>query len=150
MTARLVLNQFLPFRLSVLSNAISRRLAETYSEQFGLTVWQWRVMAILAEDGDLTATQITARTHMDKVAVSRAVAGLIEDGRLQKRTSPDDGRRAFLCLTEAGQQDYDQIVPLALASESKLTSALTPEELATFTDLLVKVAKTVDDGTDLW
>ena len=47
--APLRLATFLPFRLSVLSNAISQRIAELYDREFGLSIWQWRVMAVTAD-----------------------------------------------------------------------------------------------------
>lgn len=72
------LSTFLPFRLSVLSNAISQKIAELYDREFGLSIWQWRVMAVTADTPGISATEIGQRTQMDKVAVSRAVAGLIE------------------------------------------------------------------------
>ena len=75
-TADLQLERFLPYRLSVLSNTISSAIATDYSRRFGLSIPQWRVLAVLADTPNLTAAQISTRTAMDKVAVSRAIASL--------------------------------------------------------------------------
>ena len=66
------LDSYLPYRLSVASNAVSGLIARAYEDRFGLTIPQWRLVCVLAEEGGLTQVQIVARTVMDKVTVSRA------------------------------------------------------------------------------
>ena len=74
---KLHLEKFLPYRLSVLSNTVSSAIAAAYFMNFGLSIPEWRVMAVLAANPGLSAAEVTARTAMDKVAVSRAVKSLI-------------------------------------------------------------------------
>ena len=76
--AELDLEHFLPYRLSVLSNRVSDAIARVYSERFALGVTEWRVMAVLGRYPDLSASEVAQRTAMDKVAVSRAVARLLD------------------------------------------------------------------------
>ena len=87
---KLTLADFLPYRLSVLSNTISSAIAEMYDREFGLSIWQWRVMAVVGETPGVSGREVTQRTAMDKVAVSRAVAGLIELGYLTRAPSRSD------------------------------------------------------------
>jgi DNA-binding MarR family transcriptional regulator len=148
--APLRLATFLPFRLSVLSNAVSQRIAELYDREFGLSIWQWRVMAVTADTPGISATEIGQRTQMDKVAVSRAVAGLIEEGYLERRPSTDDARRSNLVLTPAGIGIYELIVPLALAEEAQLVSALSDKEQTELARLMGKLAKAASPERDLW
>jgi DNA-binding MarR family transcriptional regulator len=147
---RLQLSSFLPFRLSVLSNTISRRIADLYDREFGLSVWQWRVMAVTADTPGISATEIGQRTEMDKVAVSRAVAGLIEMGYLVRRLSETDARRSDLFLTEAGEEVYALIVPLARAEESRLISSLSYEEQVELERIMRKLARAAAPERDLW
>ena len=139
-TPQLRLREFLPYRLSVLSNTISRRIADIYDREFGLSIWQWRVMAVTGDAPGISATEIGQRTAMDKVAVSRAVAGLIEVGYLERKSSEEDARRSMLFLTPAGQAVYDDIVPMAISEEQALESVLTPEERQELTRLMEKLA----------
>jgi DNA-binding MarR family transcriptional regulator len=118
--AELDLEHFLPYRLSVLSNRISGAIARAYSEHFGLSVTEWRVMAVLGRYPGLSANEVAQRTAMDKVAVSRAVARLLESGRLQREMHDDDRRRSVLSLSEAGYAIYDQVAPMALNFERRL------------------------------
>ena len=134
--AGLDLEHFLPYRLSVLSNRVSGAIARVYSERFGLGVTEWRVMAVLGRYPGLSASEVAQRTAMDKVAVSRAVAGLIEAGRLLRETHGQDRRRSVLRLSPAGHRIYDAIAPLALAFERRLLEGVDPRERALLFRLL--------------
>lgn len=134
--AVLELERFLPYRLSVLSNRVSGMIARIYTERFALGVTEWRVMAVLGRYPDLSANEVAQRTAMDKVAVSRAVARLIEAGRLQRDTHDDDRRRSVLRLSEGGYRIYDEVAPLALAFERRLLGDMSDEERAMLFRLL--------------
>ena len=134
--AQLELQNFLPYRLSVLSNRTSDAIARAYSQRFALGVTEWRVMAVLGRYPDLSANQVAQRTAMDKVAVSRAVAKLLESGRLLRAFDDDDRRRSVLRLSEAGYAIYDQIVPLALGFERQLLGDMPADERALLFRLL--------------
>ena len=134
--AQLKLENFLPYRLSVLSNRTSNAIAREYSERFDMTIPEWRVMAVLGRFSGLSANQVAQRTAMDKVAVSRAVARLMEAGRIQREFDDDDRRRSMLRLSEAGYAVYDQIVPLALGFEQHLLGDIPADERALLFRLL--------------
>jgi DNA-binding MarR family transcriptional regulator len=135
---KLHLEKFLPYRLSVLSNTVSSAIAAAYFMNFGLSIPEWRVMAVLAANPGLSAAEVTARTAMDKVAVSRAVAALLGAGRLQRTTAPKDRRRTHLSLTPAGTRVYARVVPMALEYERNLVAPLSRRDRATL-DRLVRV-----------
>ncbi|CAN5285759.1 hypothetical protein BH11PSE14_BH11PSE14_20820 [soil metagenome] len=137
--AVLELEHFLPYRLSVLSNRVSQEIARLYAERFALNVTEWRLLAVLGRYPDLTATQLAERTAMDKVAVSRAVASLLAEGRLTRKVDGDDRRRARLRLSAKGYRIYDQVAPLALAYERKLLSALDATDRALLDTLLSRL-----------
>ena len=61
----LALERFLPYRLSVLTNTVSRAIARLYDERFGLSIPEWRVRAALGRYGQLTASEICRVTAMD-------------------------------------------------------------------------------------
>jgi DNA-binding MarR family transcriptional regulator len=135
------LGHFLPYRLSVLSNTVSSALAGAYARRFGLTIPQWRVVAVLARSPGLSAAGVAERTAMDKVAVSRAVAGLTRSGRVRRVLAVSDRRRSVLTLTARGRAVYRRIVPLALAYERRLLAELSPTEQAQFDRLLGRLQK---------
>ncbi len=139
MTDALALERFLPYRLSVLSNRISDSMARMYSQRFDLGVTEWRVMAVLGRYPGLSASQVTRLTAMDKVAVSRAVAGLVEAGRLRRDTHDRDRRRSVLRLSTHGQQVYDEVAAMALEFERRLLDGIGSDERASLFHLLDKL-----------
>ncbi len=120
----IVLEDFLPYRLSVLSNTISNAIAGLYGDRFGLGIPDWRVMAVLARFPGSSAQQLVERTRMDKVAVSRAVNRLADRDLLQRDVADDDRRRSELSLSEDGWEIYGQIVPLAQDYEAQLMARI--------------------------
>ncbi|NBU29166.1 MAG: MarR family transcriptional regulator [Caulobacteraceae bacterium] len=134
----LVLDDYLPFRLSVASNGVSRLIARAYEDRFGLTIPQWRLMAVLAEGG-LTQQAVVARTAMDKVTVSRAARELVSRGLLGRDANMADGRSHLLVLTPIGSSLYAEIAPLAKAYEAALLTGLAPNEVATLKRLLLRL-----------
>jgi DNA-binding MarR family transcriptional regulator len=144
---KLHLEKFLPYRLSVLSNTVSGAIAATYFLHFGLSIPEWRVMAVLAANPGLSAAEVTARTAMDKVAVSRAVATLLAAGRLRRTTVLADRRRTHLQLTPAGVRVYAQVVPMALEYERRLVASLSNRDRATLDRILrVLLGRAVELG----
>ncbi len=135
----LILERFVPYRLSVLSNTVSRAIARIYAERFDLTIPEWRVMAQLGRHGRLSASDIVGLTAMDKVRVSRAVARLVGSGRVVAVPDEADRRRQLLTLTAAGRRIYRKIVPLALEREASLLQALEPGERLALHQLLAKL-----------
>ncbi|HEY5047920.1 MAG TPA: MarR family winged helix-turn-helix transcriptional regulator [Rhizomicrobium sp.] len=132
---------FVPYRLSVLTNLVSNAIAREYSARFGLGTSEWRVMAVLGGTSGLSAREVAARTQMDKVQVSRAVAGLVDAKRVQRQIDNTDARVTRLSLSAKGRAIYDEIAPLALRLESRLLSALSPEERRAFDGLLTKLLR---------
>jgi DNA-binding MarR family transcriptional regulator len=136
-----MLERFLPFRLSVLSNRVTRGVARVYSSRFQLSAPEWRTMAVLGRYGAMTANSVVERTAMDKVRVSRAVARLLATERATRHTDPADRRRAIIDLTPAGRSVYARIVPLVLAVEAEMLADLTAEERAVLDTVVEKLER---------
>lgn len=133
---RLQLENFVPYRLSVLSNVVSSAISASYSRRFGLSIPEWRVMATLAIHPELSAAEVAQRTAMDKVAVSRAVASLLRARRLERRHAPGDRRRSMLRLSPLGESVYAEVVPVALAYERDLLAPLDAADRASLDRVL--------------
>jgi len=142
------LSTFLPYQLSTASNAVSGRIALEYRTRFGLSVPEWRVMAVLGDSGPLTQRDLTRRTLMDKVAVNRACRVLEERGLAAREPNELDGRSHLLALTETGQAMHGQIMPLATEMERRIFEGFSDAEVATFRMILQKVRHAADEIGD--
>lgn len=145
----LELENFLPYRLSILAQIVSESLHDLYAGPFDLSVTQWRVMAALGRFAPLTASELVQRIVMDKVAVSRAVSALMERGLVERATDRSDRRRASLRLSSRGRALHARIVPIALAYERRLYTALAEDEKRGFdalTERLLVHAKALREG----
>lgn len=138
--SRLDLDHFMPYRLSVLTNRMSAAIARHYSDRFGLTIPEWRVIAVLGQTPGLSARDVAMRTAMDKVQVSRAVSSLLASKRLTRTAHASDGRVAHLALSTKGQAIYNEVVPLALSLEERFLSVLTSRERENLDVLLTKLS----------
>ena len=134
---------FLPYQLSVASNAVSSLIAERYRKRFALKIPEWRIMAVLGDSdqaaGTMTQRALTAATVMDKVAVNRAVKVLEERGLIARVPNPVDGRSHLLQLTGEGRAIHAEVMPLAQATERELLDGLAPGEEESLRCLLARL-----------
>jgi DNA-binding MarR family transcriptional regulator len=137
--APLRLERFLPYQLSIVSNTVSQAIADDYQRRFDLGVTEWRVMAVLAGFDGLSAREVAERTAMDKVAVSRALARLVQAGRVSRAVHDGDRRRSVLNLTAAGWAIHDEVAPMARRRERELLARLDADEQAWLARILDKL-----------
>lgn len=148
--ASLVLDDFLPYRLSIASNAVSQVIARSYEAATGLRMTEWRLVAVLAEDGELTQQGLVLRTKMDKVTVSRAATGLARRELVRRVPDPADARSLLISLTPKGKALHAELAPSALALEAALLQEFTEEEVEQLPSLLrrleARANRILDEG----
>ena len=140
----LKLDDFLPYRLSIASNAVSDAVASAYRTLFGLRIPEWRLVAVLAEDGAMSQQALCGRTRMDKVTVSRAAIALADRGLVERASNPGDQRSRLLTLTRDGWALYEEIAPKALELDRRVFAAFTREERAQLRTMLDRIEAAVE------
>ncbi|UZK67082.1 MarR family winged helix-turn-helix transcriptional regulator [Sphingomonas sp. M1-B02] len=151
MPTTLKLEAFLPYRLSIASNAVSDAVASAYRNLFGLRIPEWRLVAVLAEGGAMSQQALCGRTRMDKVTVSRAAIALAERGLIQRGANPGDQRSRLLTLTPDGWGLYEQIAPKALEFERRIFDVLPraeQEQLRAMLERIEAAAGALQSGVD--
>jgi DNA-binding MarR family transcriptional regulator len=136
----LKLQEFLPYRLEMLSGLVSQGLAQIY-ESFGLSGCEWQLLMTLGEVATITATAFGIRNRMHKTRVSRAVSALSSRGLVQRTASLADMRQAPLRLSSQGMQLYNQIAPLARDYLARLENELSSEERTTLDRSLTQLTE---------
>ena len=139
------LADFLPYQLSIASNAVSTRIAEQYRRRFALKTTEWRIMAVLGDSGPTTQRELSQMTLMDKVPVNRACKTLESRGLAERKPNAKDGRSHLLELTAEGRAVHAGIMPLALAIEEEIFSVLNEEEQAQMRDMLSRLRENAGD-----
>ena len=127
----LILEEFLPFRLSRLSESISLKFAQHYKREYGMTRPEWRALAALGQLGMLTSTQICQHSNMHKTKVSRAVQSLSKRGWLIRKRDDNDRRVEYLQLSAIGLRRYSKLVELAQQFQNELLSTMSPSAIST-------------------
>jgi DNA-binding MarR family transcriptional regulator len=142
------LSEYMPFCLATTSSNVSARIAETYQQQLGLRIPEWRIVAVLGQGEPLTQRILVSLTQLDKVTINRAAKALERRGLIERKAHDLDGRSHHLMLTEAGEAVYRQIVPIARDAEKQVESLLDEQERTLLMQLLAKlnVAATLPSG----
>ena len=127
------------YRLAVLSNRLTLWSARVYGREFGISVLEWRVLAILAALGPAVARDVAEFSVLDKSNVSRAVRRLTARGLVRQTDHPGDGRSRILTLTRAGTALYRKIAARSLAREEALFEGFTASERSQLAALLERL-----------
>jgi DNA-binding MarR family transcriptional regulator len=135
------IEEFLPYRLNVCANLVSQALSRIYSDCYKIGVPEWRVLVTLGQFGLMTAKAIGAHTQMHKTKVSRAVALLERRKWVTRRANRADLREAFLSLTPAGRDVYNELAPAALDFVARLISNVDAADRAALDRALKKLTE---------
>ncbi|HHW4668332.1 MAG TPA: MarR family winged helix-turn-helix transcriptional regulator [Xylella fastidiosa subsp. multiplex] len=140
-TIHINLEQFLPFRISMLSKHINDNIAKIYEHRYNIAATEWHVITILALYPGSSASKVSEHSAMDKVAVSRAVARLLKHHFIQRENHGDDRRRSMLTLSPIGNQVYETVAPLINDMKNRLMSVLSEKERQLLDHLIDRLIK---------
>lgn len=138
------------FKLIRVVNLTARPFHESVGKRQHLTLNEWRVMLVLASHAGAAATDVSDRTGLDKMSVSRALAGLHRHGRLQREPDPTDQRKSRLFLTPAGKRLFAQVGALARRREAQLFAGISAEEKRQLSTTLDRLAAAGLASEPLW
>lgn len=143
-TDKLNLHEFLPYRISIFEQRMSKTIANNYMNDFGISRMEWRVMASLAEFEKLSAREICRFTFLEKMQVSRAISHFRQAGMVIEKKNNEDQRLTELSLSQKGWKIYRQIVPLVKSEEKRLLSSLSATEQKQLKKILHKLEQAVN------
>jgi DNA-binding MarR family transcriptional regulator len=129
----------LSYRLHSVANLVSRGAAMRYKREFGVTLWEWRTIALVGAQPGLSLKELAKIAGLDKSQVSRVVAGLTERRLLLRATDENDARGIRLSLTSAGQRLYQGLIQAAGERNDAFLNALTKQERVVLENVLAKL-----------
>ncbi|MBS0451847.1 MAG: MarR family transcriptional regulator [Proteobacteria bacterium] len=140
-------NDLLILKLVRVVNLTARPFEQRVGKPLQLSLNEWRVMAMVATQPGCNASQVAEYSGLDKMAVSRALAGLLRAKRLQRHEDPTDQRRNRLYLSAAGRAVYDVALARAQEREAELLADMTAaerEQLGAMLDKLIGSVRKTD------
>ncbi|HZW21853.1 MarR family winged helix-turn-helix transcriptional regulator [Noviherbaspirillum sp.] len=135
----------LSFRLHSVANMLSRGAAMRYRREFGVTLWEWRTIALVGGQPGMSLKELAKIAGLDKSQVSRVVTGLTERRLLLRSTDENDARGIRLSLTNAGQRLYQGLIQAAAERNEAILGALTQQERAVLESAMVKLERLARD-----
>jgi DNA-binding MarR family transcriptional regulator len=154
------IDQFITFRMTRLSNALRNNLSKRYLEEFGLSLPEWRLLALITRFSPVRFSELTSRSSMDKGQVSRTLrvmskSGLIKMKVLKQRSRSAEALAApvVVSVTAKGRSLYEAVLPVARRRQAEMLLNLSPTERVQLYAILDKlfgavgnVASGVDEG----
>ena len=135
------IRELLSYRLHEVANLLSRGAELRYRREFGVSLWEWRSIALLgAVREPLSLNHLARAAGIHKSQMSRVVSGLAKRGVVRREADPEDARGIRLTLSKAGQRLYEGLIDAAAQRDHAFRSCLTKNESQTFDRILVKLA----------
>lgn len=132
-------HDLLNYRLSRLLASSGAMVVRLCEGRYGITRREWRLVAVLAEEGAVSPSELAQRVHLERARVSALITGLAEKKLLQRVAVPGDARRAVVTLTEQGKALYDDLLPQSVRFQQEVLAALSPPEREAFELALQKL-----------
>jgi len=135
------IRELLSYRLHVVANLLSRGAELRYRREFGVSLWEWRTVALLGGAHEALSLNALARAAgIDKSQMSRVVAGLTRRKLVLREADAADGRGVRLTLSAAGRRLYAGLIRAAAERNDAFLGCLSASERAAFCGALEKLA----------
>lgn len=136
---RFDLGTYLPYLINRVGFTIAEAFTVEHLKSEGLTIYMWRVLAVLANTGPQRQVDLSDLTSIDPPSISRLVGRLVHDGLATRRRSETSNREVVVKLTPKGEAAVRRLIPSARALEKQVTTGLSAKEVATVKQLLSRI-----------
>lgn len=135
------IKELLSYRIHTVANLLSRGAEMRYRRDFGVSLWEWRTVALLGGAAQPLSLQELARAAgVDKSQMSRVVSGLARRRLVRRGADTQDGRGVRLTLSRSGMKLYEGLIRAAAERNAAFLGCLSARELATLNAAMTKLA----------
>ena len=107
---------------TTLSRLRSRLRLEGGTFETGLTITQLSTLQRVIDNGPMAGAALAQAEHIRPQSMWEIIAVLVQEGLVERRPDPSDGRKVLVAATRNGERLVDQILT---SREAWLTRALT-------------------------
>ena len=135
------IQDLLSYKLHRVANLLSRGAELRYRREFGVSLWEWRSLALLGAGREpLSLNHLAHAAGIHKSQMSRDVSGLSKRGLVRREADPADARGVRLTLSKAGRRVYEGLIRAAAERDAAFRDCLSEKEHEVFDRALVKLA----------
>lgn len=135
------IRDLLSYRLHVVANLLSRGAELRYRREFGVSLWEWRTLALLgAASEPLSLNHLAHAAGIHKSQMSRVVSGLTRRRLVRRAADPADARGVHIALSASGRKIYDGLIKAAAHRDAAFRECLSASESQVFDRALAKLA----------
>jgi len=135
------IKDLISYQLHTVANLLSRGAELRYRREFGVSLWEWRTIALLgASDDPQSLGHLARAAGIDKSQMSRVVSGLAKRKLVMRDANDADGRGVHLRLSKTGRKLYGGLIGAAAERDAAFRRCLTSSEKTVFERALSKLA----------
>jgi DNA-binding MarR family transcriptional regulator len=136
-----MIRELLSYRLHEVANLLSRGAELRYRREFGVSLWEWRTLALLGGAAEpLSLGELARAAGIHKSQMSRVVAGLARRKLVVRHANAKDARGVHLTLSASGRKLYSGLIDAAAQRDRAFRGCLTRDEKQAFDSALAKLA----------
>jgi DNA-binding MarR family transcriptional regulator len=139
------LGKFVPYLIYRITSQHNRLLRKRLRRS-GINIARWRVLAVLQDNGRLNISQIVERTIIEQPTVSRIVDQLEREGLAFRESCDQDSRFVQVMLTEAGEQAFREIYPVATRHQEQGLKDFSKQEIETLIGFLDRIQENIESN----
>lgn len=135
------IQDLLSYRVHMVANLLSRGAELRYRREFGVSLWEWRTIALLGAASEaLSLGHLARAAGIDKSQMSRVVSGLAQRRIVLREAHPGDGRGVRLTLSKSGRKLCVGLIRAAAERDAAFRNCLSDKERDVFEAALSKLA----------
>src|SRR5688572_16198656 len=134
------IKDLISYQVHTVANLLSRGAELRYRREFGVSLWEWRTVALLGAAEPQSLGDLARAAGIDKSQMSRVVSGLTKRKLVMRAANDEDGRGVQLRLSKSGRKLYTGLIGAAAQRDAALRDCLSANEKNVFERALTKLA----------
>jgi DNA-binding MarR family transcriptional regulator len=113
-----------------------------------ITLDQALLLFLIDDQPELSQVQLAKLLFKDYASMTRMIVLLVQNGFLQRKPHPTDGRRSRLTITSKGKKVLNSLRQLIARNRETAIAGLTPEQLDTLKTALLAISANCEEDEE--